>query len=174
MPQNLKSDNPVSREPQPTLDPVDRALVRLLQESGRITLTELSRQVGMSPPGVSERLRRLEKAGVVTGYTAVVDPEHLGYRLRAFVRLATFQPLASRPALDRVLTRPEVVEAHHVVGEDCWIFKVLVRDTRHLEELLLAFAAVGTTTTSIVLSSPVDGRPLVPADELEEGAGEAP
>ena len=64
---------------------------------------------------------------------------------------------------DEVLTRPEIVEAHHVVGEDCWILKVVVRDTRHLEELLLVLAAIGPTTTSIILSSPVEGRPLLPA-----------
>ena len=174
MPQDAKTHNRAVPDAPPPLDTVDRSLVRLLQESGRMTLTELARHVGMSPPGVSERLRRLEKTGLVTGYRAVVDPGHLGYRLRAFVRLATFQPLARRPELTRVLARPEVVEAHHVVGEDCWIFKVMVRDTGHLEELLLDFATVGTTTTSIVLSSPVDGRAIVPADELTGAPADEP
>ncbi|WP_326595111.1 Lrp/AsnC family transcriptional regulator [Streptomyces sp. NBC_01803] len=163
MPQIMSTDNP-ALDAQP--DRVDRELIRLLQESGRMTLAELARHVGMSSPGVSERLRRLEQSGVISGYGAVVDPYRLGYRLHAFVRLATFSPVSARPELDRVMERPEVIEAHHVVGEDCWIFKVIVRDTTHLEDLLLDFARVGTTTTSIVLSSPVNGRAVTPADEV--------
>jgi len=96
---------------------------------------------------------------VICGYAARVDPTQVGYTLGAFVRLTLNSPTTARVELDEVLTRPEIVEAHHVVGEDCWILKVVVRDTRHLEELLLALAAIGPTTTSIILSSPVEGRP---------------
>jgi len=145
------------------LDEVDVTLLDLLQSSGRMSMAELARRVGMSPPGVAERLRRLENSGVICGYAARVDPTQVGYTLGAFVRLTLNRPTTARVELDEVLTRPEIVEAHHVVGEDCWILKVVVRDTRHLEELLLALAAIGPTTTSIILSSPVEGRPLLPA-----------
>ena len=90
----------------------------------------------------------------------------MGYTLRAFVRLTPFSPASARPGLEQVLARREILEAHHVVGEGCWIFKVAIRDTRHLEELLSVLAAIGTTTTSIILSSPVEGRPLLPARAL--------
>ena len=145
------------------LDEVDVTLLDLLQSSGRMSVAELARRVGMSPPGVAERLRRLESSSVICGYAARVDPTQVGYTLGAFVRLTLNSPTTARVELDEVLTRPEIVEAHHVVGEDCWILKVVVRDTRHLEELLLALAAIGPITTSIILSSPVKGRPLLPA-----------
>jgi Lrp/AsnC family transcriptional regulator, leucine-responsive regulatory protein len=143
------------------LDEVDVSLLDLLQGSGRMSMAELARRVGMSPPGVAERLRRLESSGVIRGFAARVDPAQVGYTLGAFVRLTPSSQTSSRATLDQVLTRREIVEAHHVVGEDCWILKVVVRDTRHLEELLLALSSIGQTTTSIILSSPVEGRPLL-------------
>ena len=126
-----------------------------------MSMAELARRVGMSPPGVAERLRRLENSRVIRGYAARVDPTQVGYTLGAFVRLTPSSPTSSRATLDQVLTQREIVEAHHVVGEDCWILKVVVRDTGLLEELLLALSAIGQTTTSIILSSPVAGRPLL-------------
>jgi|BarGraNGADG00212_1021973.scaffolds.fasta_scaffold15933_2 Lrp/AsnC family transcriptional regulator, leucine-responsive regulatory protein len=144
-----------------TLDEVDVTLLDLLQGSGRMSMAELARRVGMSPPGVAERLRRLENSGVIRGYAARIDPTQVGYTLGAFVRLTPSSSTSSRATLDQVLTQREIVEAHHVVGEDCWILKVVVRDTEHLEELLLALSAIGRTTTSIILSSPVPGRPLL-------------
>jgi Lrp/AsnC family transcriptional regulator, leucine-responsive regulatory protein len=127
-----------------------------------MTLAELGRRVGLSSPSVSERLRRLEETGAILGYSAVVNPAVLGHRLHAFVRLAPAIRTADGTPLKRILDRPEVLEAHHVVGEDCWIFQVVVRDTTHLENLLADFSNVGSTTTSIVLSSPVCHRALLP------------
>jgi Lrp/AsnC family leucine-responsive transcriptional regulator len=150
-------------ESKSSLDEVDISLLDLLQRSGRMSMAELARRVGMSPPGVAERLHRLESSGVICGYAARVDPTRVGYALGAFVRLTMSSPTSTSGRLDQVLTRREIVEAHHVVGEDCWVLKVVVRDTGHLEELLLALAAIGPTTTSIILSSPVEGRPLLPA-----------
>jgi Lrp/AsnC family transcriptional regulator, leucine-responsive regulatory protein len=89
----------------------------------------------------------------------------MGYGLTAFIRLPAFNPLSNEATLEDVLARAEVLEAHHVVGEDCWIFKVAARDTAHLEQLLKVMARLGPTTTSIVLSSPVQRRPLPVADE---------
>lgn len=149
-----------------SLDEVDRSLLALLQEFGRMTLADLARRVGLSSPSVSERLRRLEELGVIRGYSAIVDPASVGYQLQAFVRMAPFASATTAAQLDKVLRRPEVLEAHHVVGDDCWIFKVIVRDTGHLEDLLLAFAEVGKTTTSVVLSSPIGHRPVVPLDPV--------
>src|SRR5665647_493386 len=97
-----------------TLDEVDASLLDLLQGSGRMSMAELARRVGMSAPGVAERLRRLETSGVICGYTALVDPVTVGYTLRAFVRLTPFSAAGTRAGLDEVLTRREIVEAHHV------------------------------------------------------------
>src|SRR4051794_31147305 len=151
MPQVSRWDEDVSGDG--VFDEVDRSLLALLQESGRMTLVELGRRVGLSSPSVSDRLRRLEEGGAILGYSAVVNPAALGHRLSAFVRLAPTIRRADRTSMKRILDRPEVLEAHHVVGDDCWIFKVVVRDTVHLEHLLADFSDVGSTTTSIVLSS---------------------
>jgi Lrp/AsnC family leucine-responsive transcriptional regulator len=150
------------------LDTVDLTLLRCVQESGRMTLVDLARKVGMSSPSTAERLRRLEESGVIARYAAIVEPEKLGYTLQAFIRLAPTDPRTASDAMHVIFDRPEVREAHHVVGNDCWVFKVAVRDTRHLEQLLLVMATIGTTTTSIVLSSPVHDRPLAPSTEAVE------
>ncbi|GIH80160.1 Lrp/AsnC family transcriptional regulator [Planobispora longispora] len=145
------------------LDAIDLRLLELVQEEGRITLSELGRRVRLSPAAVAERIRRLEGNGTITGYAALVSPAHLGYGVLAFVRVAPRGGLTLRhPRPQKVLARPEILEAHHVVGEDCWILKVAVRDTGHLEELLEQVMTLGRTTTSIVMSSPVDRRVIVP------------
>lgn len=147
------------------LDEIDLQLIELLQTDGRITLSELGRRVRLSPAAVGERVRRLEGTGTITGYRAVVSLASLGYGIVAFVRvdpLAGFTLRAPRPR--KLLGQPEFLEAHHVVGEDCWILKVAVRDTAHLEKLLEQISAFGRTTTSIVLSSPVDDAVRRPLD----------
>ena len=128
-----------------------------LQRDARLSLAELGRRVGLSPPAVAERLQRLERDGVIRGYRAELDPAALGYGLSAIIRV--------RPA-PRQLTRspswsattPEVVECHRITGEDCYLIKAHIRSMRHLEEILDELAPYGQTTTSIIQSSPVAGR----------------
>ncbi|MFE1803257.1 MULTISPECIES: Lrp/AsnC family transcriptional regulator [unclassified Streptomyces] len=144
-------------------DALDRQILELLQSDGRIRLSELGRRVRLSPAAVAERVRRLESAGAVTGYGAHVSPPHLGYGIQAFIRVDPHGGYTLKhPRTRELLARPEVTEAHHVVGEDCWILKVAVEDTVHLEDVLEQTSALGRTTTSIVLSSPVERKPLLP------------
>ncbi|MFD4577776.1 Lrp/AsnC family transcriptional regulator [Streptomyces sp. NPDC058417] len=146
-------------------DAVDRQILGLLQTDGRIKLSELGRRVRLSPAAVTERVRRLEAAGVVTGYGARVAPARLGYGIQAFVRVSPHGGhTLKNPRTLELIDRPEITEVHHVVGEDCWILRVAVRDTVHLEEVLEGLSALGRTTTSIVLTSPVQGKPLLPPD----------
>ncbi|MEV0975809.1 Lrp/AsnC family transcriptional regulator [Streptomyces sp. NPDC049915] len=145
------------------LDVLDRQILDLLQTDGRIKLSELGRRVRLSPAAVTERVRRLEAAGVVTGYGARVAPARLGYGIQAFVRVDPHGGYTlTHPRTLELTARPEITEVHHVVGEDCWILKVAVEDTGHLEEVLAQISALGRTTTSIVLSSPVTHKPLLP------------
>ncbi len=144
-------------------DALDRRILELLQTDGRIKLSELGRRVRLSPAAVTERVRRLEAAGVISGYGAHVSPARLGYGIQAFVRVDPHGGYTLKhPRTLELIERPEITEVHHVVGEDCWILKVAVRDTVHLEGVLEAVSALGRTTTSIVLTSPVERKPLLP------------
>jgi Lrp/AsnC family transcriptional regulator, leucine-responsive regulatory protein len=141
------------------IDMTNRRLLAELQEDARLSLAELGRRIGLSPPAVADRLGRLERAGVIAGYRMEIDPRALGLDLTAIVRvrpspgqLANVAGLAQRT--------PEVVECHRVTGEDCFVMTAHVRDVHHLETVIDRFVAIGQTTSSIVQSSPVPRRGL--------------
>jgi Lrp/AsnC family leucine-responsive transcriptional regulator len=142
-----------------TLDRTDWRLLEELQRDGRASFADLARVVAMSPSAVAERVRRLEEAGVISGYRATIDPERVGLTVLAFVRLR--YPTGNyRPFHALLDSTPEIVEAHHVTGEDCFVLKVLARSMRHLEEVNGRIAGLGAVTTSVVYSSPLTGRAL--------------
>ncbi|SCE40048.1 transcriptional regulator, AsnC family [Streptomyces sp. ScaeMP-e83] len=138
-------------------DATDWRILDVLQRDGRATFAELARAVAMSPSAVTERVRRLEETGVISGYAAVVDAERLGLPILAFVRLR-YPHGNYKPFHDLLETTPEVVEAHHVTGDDCFVLKVTARSMRHLEEVTGRIGALGSVTTSVVYSSPLPRR----------------
>ncbi|WOX12663.1 Lrp/AsnC family transcriptional regulator [Streptomyces sp. N50] len=163
VPKEPRHPRATAAETPVAFDAVDRQILHLLQTDGRIKLSELGRQVRLSPAAVTERVRRLEAAGVISGYGAHVVPGRLGYGIQAFIRVDPHGGYTLKhPRTLELTERSEITEVHHVVGEDCWILKVAVRDTVHLEEVLEAVSALGRTTTSIVLTSPVERKPLLP------------
>ncbi|PRZ16694.1 AsnC family transcriptional regulator [Nesterenkonia sandarakina] len=125
-------------------------------------MAELARSINLSASSTADRLRRLRDAGVITGYSATVNPEALGYSVSAFVRLA-YPSGNYKPFHDLVETTPEIIEAHHVTGADCFIIKVLARSMRDLERITGRLATLGSITTSVVYSSPVPTRHVAPA-----------
>jgi Lrp/AsnC family leucine-responsive transcriptional regulator len=144
------------------LDTTDRAIIHHLQQDGRTTVAQLGRAINLSPSATSDRLRRLTDEGVITGYSITVNPEALGYAITAFVRLA--YPTGNyRPFHDLVESMPEIIEAHHVTGADCFIIKVLARSMRDLEGITGRLATLGGITTSVVYSSPIPSRHITPA-----------
>jgi Lrp/AsnC family transcriptional regulator, leucine-responsive regulatory protein len=139
------------------LDAANRRILEELQGDGRLSLAELGRRVGLSSPAVADRLSRLERDGVIAGYRVELNPRALGYALSAVIRIRP----ASRqiPKVAEIAQgAPEIVECHRITGDDCFIMRAHVRDVGHLEELIDRFTPFGSTTTSIVQSSPVPGR----------------
>jgi Lrp/AsnC family transcriptional regulator, leucine-responsive regulatory protein len=141
------------------LDPTNCLLIDELQRDARLSLAELGRRVGLSSPAVAERLARLEQTGVITGYHAVVDPSTLGLALSAIIRVRP-SPGQIANVAELAKDTPEVVECHRVTGEDCYVMRAHLRDVLHLEEVIDRFTVLGQTTTSIMQSSPVPGRPV--------------
>ena len=131
--------------------------MRELQEDARLSLAELGRRVGLSPPAVADRLERLEQDGVIIGYRAEVDPRALGYELAVVLRIRP-APRELKKVAELAQRTPEVVECHRITGDDCYLMKAHVRDVDHMEEVIDRFAIYGQTTTSIVQSSPVARR----------------
>jgi Lrp/AsnC family leucine-responsive transcriptional regulator len=148
--------------PRLDLDTTDHAIVAHLQQDGRMSVAQLARAINLSASATADRVRRLTDGGVITGYSVTVDPEALGYTVTAFVRLA-YPSGNYKPFHDLVGTTPEIVEAHHVTGADCFIIKVLARSMRDLERITGRLATLGGITTSVVYSSPVPSRHITPA-----------
>jgi Lrp/AsnC family leucine-responsive transcriptional regulator len=149
------------------LDDVDWKLVEALQDDARISFAELGRRVSLSPPAVAERVRRLELAGVITGYRAVVDLARLGLSMQAMVRVVANGKSCELMG-SQLEAMPEVLEATRVTGTDSHVMRVAVRSVEHLEEFLnRLMPQSGGTVTSIVLSAPVPYRTVT--RELAEG-----
>ncbi len=153
------------------LDSTGRQLLRALQENARLSYSELGRRVGLSSPAVTERVRRLEEAGLITGYHAEVNPVPLGYGVLAFIRLTT--PTDKYPrVLELAKHLPEIRECHHVTGGEAFILKVLATSIPHLESIIAQLSAYRATSTSmpdtaghaVVLSSPVRKQGLEPIE----------
>ena len=151
------------------LDGVNSRLLRELHDDPRITMSALARRVGMSAPAVTERVQRLQRSGVITGFRMEVDPAALGLPVTAFARI---RPTAGQ--LDRIaaLAREigQVTECHRITGEDCFLVKVHVARIQDLEEVLDRFLLYGQTVSSIVVSTPVPPRPLPLPEETAPGA----
>jgi Lrp/AsnC family transcriptional regulator, leucine-responsive regulatory protein len=146
------------------LDEINRRLLDELQRDGRVAFAELGRRVGLSAPAVAERVGRLEREGVITGYRAEVDPRAIGYQLAAVVRVRPFaRQIHKIPEIAQ--QTPEIVECERITGEDCYLLRLHVREMEDLEPVLDRFTPFGQTTTSIVHSAPVVRRAL-PLAEL--------
>ncbi len=144
------------------LDNTDVALLVELQSDARLSYRQLAARVHLSPPATAERVRRLEQAGILQQYRAVVDPTAVGRGLQAFIRIRSGDNAATDALTAELPALSDVQEAHHLVGEDCFLLRVAVPGIRQLEVLLAQLGRYGTTSTSIVLSSPLIFTPLLP------------
>lgn len=141
------------------LDEVNRRLLAELHSDPRLSMAELARRVGMSAPSVTERVQRLERLGVITGFRMDVDPAALGMPIAALVRVRP-GPGQLPKIVDEARNTPQVVECFRITGEDCFLMKVHSPSIAALEEILDRVLLYGQTTTSIIQSTPVPPRPL--------------
>lgn len=154
-------------------DAVDQKILMFLQEDARVSNAEIARRLGMAASGIFERIRKLEERGVLQGYTALLDPVAVDLGLLAFVFVRTEDPVGG-DATARALSRwPEIQEIHHVAGEDCYLAKVRVKDTRALSALMKEIGAlkdVRSTRTTVVLESTKE-TPLLPLEGTARAKG---
>ncbi|HEY3570112.1 MAG TPA: Lrp/AsnC family transcriptional regulator [Thermoanaerobaculia bacterium] len=139
------------------IDEIDRQILSILQQNARTSNAEIARQVDMAPSAVLERIRRLEARGVIQGYEARINPEALGLNLLAFVFVRSTDFDGEAKTAELLASIPEVLEAHHIAGEDCFLLKVRAPDAKTLGRLLRerigSTGSVQSTRTTIVLET---------------------
>lgn len=153
-----------------TLDDKDAEILNLIQSNARETQAEIARVVGLAPSAVLERLRKLEARGIIKGYAALLDAKALGQGLLAFVAVRSEEAPGDGTVSQGLADCPEVLEVHHVAGDDCYLIKVRARDAEHLGQLLRTrlgrVPGVRSTRTTIVLETVKDDpRILIPRPE---------
>ena len=152
------------------LDETARQILAILARDGRASYQAIADQVGLSRPAVMERVKRLEEAGVITGYAAQLDRARLGRPVTAFiaVRYTSSDVAGTDDAILALRDHPGVLEAHHVAGEDCYVLKVAAPSLSELEEVIRSLRSPGVTTTTrttIVLSTLFEKPGVLPAGE---------
>lgn len=139
------------------MDEKDRRIIELLAEDARMSLADLASEIGLTGPSVSERIRRLERRGIVRGFTVELDPKSLGYALQAIVRI---RPMPGKVALveELIIDTPQIVECDKVTGDDCFVARLNVRSMEEIDTILEKIAEKASTSTSLVKRSPVVRR----------------
>jgi Lrp/AsnC family transcriptional regulator, leucine-responsive regulatory protein len=154
------------------IDATDAIILNILQSNARTSNAEIARQVDLAPSAVFERIRKLEERGVIEGYTARIRPAAIGLPLLAFIFIRDDEKPGDSKTAGRVADIPEVLEVHHVAGEDCLLVKARVQDTealgRLLRERLGRIATITSTRTTIVLGSVKESSRLAIEAEASE------
>jgi Lrp/AsnC family leucine-responsive transcriptional regulator len=147
------------------IDDIDSAILDLLQDNARVSQADVARSVGLAPSAVLERIRKLESRGVIRGYSALVDPHAVDQRMLAFVAVKSEEAPGDDSVARALAQCPEVLELHHVAGDDCYLLKVRARDAEHVGQLLRhrfgRIPGVSSTRTTIVLET-VKETPRLP------------
>ncbi|MGW0430970.1 Lrp/AsnC family transcriptional regulator [Micromonospora sp. NPDC003197] len=145
------------------MDDVDWALLRELQADARLSFSELSRRVHLSPPAVAERVRRLEESGVITGYHAHVDLARAGRTVVALIRMSCYGPdcILRDPS---IVDWPEILEIHRITGDACSMLKVAAGSIDAFEQVIDRLSRHGQPSSTMVLSTPLGWHPVTPLD----------
>lgn len=151
------------------IDDLDKQILTIIQKNARTANSEIAKQVNLAPSAVFERLRKLEERGLIRGYAAELDSRQLGFNLTAYVFVRTDDKHGE--AADALAKFPEVLEVHHVAGEDCYLLKVKTADANALGQLLRErisnLANVTSTRTTVVLQT-VKETVALPLENCEQ------
>lgn len=139
------------------IDETSWAILEALQENGRLSYSELGKKVGLSTPAVSERVRKLEETGIITGYRATLNLKKLGREITAFVSIRS-TPDKNKKLIDFIKQSPAVAEGHYITGQASFILKIVVTNIKELETFIGEASYYGTTNTSIVMSTHVEQK----------------
>ena len=126
----------------------------------RMTVKEITQTISLTAPAVSERIKRLEKDGVIEGYTAIVNPRKMGRTVHAIINVSV-QPGDTEKLLNLVNNEPMVIECHHVTGAYSYLVKVDATEINELEKLIMKFQKMGETSTQIILSTPIARKAIL-------------
>ena len=155
------------------LDPIDLKILAILQDHGRSHLADIAKEVDLSSPAVMERVKKLEAYGIIKGYQAVLDPKKMGKDVTAFIGVSVAYQRFIDDFASRMVRQHDVLECHHVTGEESFLLKVKTANTESLEKLLgeiRSVEGVTRTVTKVVLSTPKETQKL----EFTEGLGDSP
>jgi Lrp/AsnC family leucine-responsive transcriptional regulator len=142
------------------MDITDHKIIEMLQSDGRISMKDLGKIVGLTSPAVSERVKRLEEAGIITGYKAIVNPEKLNKIIKAFITVG-LPGDKYKEFLELAQNKNSIIECHHITGDDCLVLKVIVKNMDELEKLIDDIKALGRTKTSVILSTPIETKAIL-------------
>ena len=143
------------------LDSLQWNILTALQQNARTSFAAIGRKIGLSPPAVAERIKRLEDSGVISGYWAEVSHKEVGYQLKAIITLRAFMGKL-KPFLDHVKKLEEVVNCYRITGNENIIMEVVLRDQSHLEQFIDKLIQYGETRTHIILSEVISNAPIRP------------
>lgn len=149
------------------MDKTDVEILKILQKNGRISMKNLGKKVNLTSPAVSERVKKLEEKGIITGYKAKINHDKLGLLVEAYVGVA-MRPSQQQAFKDLVKKLDPIIECHHMTGSDSMTVRVLTKDTHELEEVLSEIQKVGKTRTSIILSSPLKNKIILPRENKDD------
>ena len=139
------------------MDNIDSKILKMLQENARIQNAEMARELGMAPSGVLERVRKLEKKGIIREYVTHLNPEMLDLKLLAFIQIRSVDTPGSQSTADQLNEIPEILEIHNVAGDDCYLIKIRSRDSQTLSNFIRqklgAIENITSTKTLIVLDT---------------------
>ena len=142
------------------MDITDHKIIEFLQKDGRISMKDLGKIVGLTSPAVSERVKRLEEAGVIEGYKAIVNPDALGRVIKAFIHISLPND-KYKIFIEEARQDSRIVECHHITGEDCSVLKVIVKDMYELENVIDSIKTIGSTKTSVIFSTPIQAKSIL-------------